>query len=128
MRPDDPGISGDTPLLRALVDPGWWKLEAGVARVTSFAFTSGDEVSCYIDTQKRRITMAERYPNVPVGRFLALAARSLGFSLSSDPEHDPDGSPEHIVLTTALGRNQHHKACRSLARNTVFIPFEHFRG
>ncbi len=131
MRPDDAGISGDTLLLRALVDPNWWKVENGISRVTSFAFTSGDEPSCYIDTPQRRRTMAERYPDIPFGRFQASAARSLGFNITHDPEGDPDGSSEHVVLTPAdqqRSKSQHQKACRALAGANEFLSSEQFRS
>jgi hypothetical protein len=131
VRPDDPGISGHTLLLRALVDPNWWKVENGIPRVTSFAFTSGDEPSCYIDTPSRRQTMAERFPDTPFGRFPASAARSLGFNISPDPEGDPDGSSEHIVLAHAdptRSKSQHQKACKALARVNEFLGPAQFRS
>jgi hypothetical protein len=131
VRPDDPTIPGHTLLLRALVDTHWWKLENGEPRVTSFAFTSGDEPSCYIDTPERRATMAGRFPGIPFGRFEVAVARSLGFNITLDPGGDPDGSPEHVVLTDAdddCGRSKHQKACRALARHTEFLSFEQFRA
>jgi hypothetical protein len=131
VRPDDPGISGHTPLLRALVDPNWWKVENGIPRLTSFAFTSGDEPSCYIDTPLRRQTMAERFPDAPFGRFPASSARSLGFNICSDPEGDPDGSSEHVVLSPSdptRSRSQHQKACRALAGFCEFLTPGQFRS
>jgi hypothetical protein len=131
VRPDDPGISGDTTLLRALVDRNWWKIENDIPRVTSFAFTSGDEPSCYIDTPGRRVTMADRYPEIPFGRFQASAARSLGFNISVDPEGDPDGSSEHVVLTPAdpqRSKSQHQRACRALAGVSEFLSPEQCRS
>jgi hypothetical protein len=74
--------------------------------------------------------MVERFPGVPVARFTARDARSLGFNITSDPEGDPDGSPEHVVLspsTEGRGRNEHHRACRALALRTEFISFETLR-
>lgn len=54
--------------------------------------------------------MVERFPGVPVARFTASDARSLGFNITPDPEGDPDGSPEHVVLSPSTedrGRNEH---------------------
>jgi hypothetical protein len=129
VRPDDGGIDGETALLRALVDPNWWKVENDVSRVTSFAFTSGDEPSCYIDTPERRRTMAERYPGVPFGRFQVSVARSLGFHVTSDPDGDPDGSPEHVLLTSAdpqRPKGKHQRCCRALAAESEFLSSEQF--
>jgi hypothetical protein len=131
VRPDDPGIQEQQSLLRALVVPGWYKEENGVYRVTSFAFVSGDEPSCYIDTLQRRTKMVERFPGFPVGRFTAGVARSLGFNITPDPGTDPDGSSEHVVLTAsdpARPRGKHQRACRDLALSTQFISFADFQA
>jgi hypothetical protein len=131
VRSDDPGIAGHISLLRALVDPGWWKIENGVPRVTSFAFTSGDEPSCYIDTPQRRQMMTQRFPAVPCGRFSVSAARALGFNITPDPAGDPDGSPEHIVLTPSdptRSKSQHQKACKALAASNEFLSFEQLQS
>lgn len=98
--------------------------------MTCFAFASGDEPSCYIDTLQRRTAMTGRFQGFPVARFTAGAARSLGFNITRDPGGDPDGSPEHVVLTAsdpARIKGKHHKACKELAKKAEFIPFAHFQ-
>jgi hypothetical protein len=73
--------------------------------------------------------MRQRFPNIPIGRFEAAAARSLGFNITPDPAGDPDGSPEHVLLTASdveRSRNQHQRACRTLAKRTEFLSFEQF--
>jgi hypothetical protein len=129
VRSDDTGIPDHQSLLRALVDPGWYKEENGIFRVTSFAFVSGDEPSCYIDTPQRRTKIATRFQGLPVGRFTAGVARSFGFNITRTP--DPDGSLDHVVLTSSDAtrtRGKHQRACKDLALKTDFISFADFQG
>lgn len=129
MRPDDPNIDNDTPLLRVLVGEGWWKIDGEAKRATSFAFMDQItyETSCYLDTPSRRQIIAHRYPGLPVARFTAGDARRAGFNLTRDPEGDiPDKSPEHHVLThpESNDRKKYQKSARPLAKASQFIPPE----
>jgi hypothetical protein len=62
VRPDDPEILGHVLLLRALVDTNWWKIQNGEPRVTSFAFTSGDEPSAILILRNAGISCGKDSP------------------------------------------------------------------
>jgi hypothetical protein len=69
-----------------------------------------------------------RFHGLPVGRFTAGVARSLGFNITRTS--DSDGSSDHVVLTpsdTERTRGKHQRACKELAKNTDFISFADFR-
>jgi hypothetical protein len=80
------------------------------------------ETSCYIDTPERRAIIAVRYPGCPVAQFTARQARMAGLLVASDPEGDPDKSPEHKVLSFVGSKSAHQKACRTLALSSTFVP------
>jgi hypothetical protein len=116
-----------------LVIEGWWKEDAGRTRPTSAAFFSYDggpgEISCYLETTSGRDMFRTRFPNAHAARFTALQARSCGFNITSDPEGDPDGSNDHVVLTfndPLSKRSVYQKACKQLALLSIFIHNSEF--
>jgi hypothetical protein len=126
VRLDDSSISDETELLRALPAEGWWTLDNGKPRPSSLAFYDGHsgETSCHRDTPGRRIRYALRYPAKPAAKFTAAQARSSGFSLTIDPDGDPEHSPEHILLTfnqEAPTRKVYQRACKQLALVSQFL-------
>jgi hypothetical protein len=129
VRPDDPSISGETWLLRALPYEGWYKIEEDQVRVTSVAFVDNrtGEVSCYVDSSTRRQDLsANRFPGCFMARFTAAQARECGFNVTSDPDSDfPEHSPEHIVLTFGrenVAKNAIQRAAKLLGIRCELIP------
>jgi hypothetical protein len=131
VRQDDASIPNETHLLRALPFEGWWKADADRIRVSSVAFNDGNgETSCYLDTVARRSYFATRYPERPAARFNVGQARSCGFSVTSDPDGDPDSNPEHLLLThvyAGVSRSKYHRACKELALLSEFLDASHLR-
>lgn len=124
MKPDDATIADDAVLLRVLVSDSWHTATATGRRASSFTFmdTRSGETSCYIDTPERRATIAARYPGCPVAQFTARQVRMAGLLVASDPDGDPDRSPEHKVLSFVGSKSAYQKACRALALASTFIP------
>lgn len=126
MKPDDQTISDDTVLLRVLVRDNWHTSTPTGRRASSFAFadTLSGETSCYQDTPERRAIIAARYPGCPVARFTAAQARAANLFVASDPEGDPDKSPEHKVLSFEGSKTSYGKACKAVAVSSTFISSE----
>jgi hypothetical protein len=126
-RPDDESIADSTLLLRVLRVQGWWMVESdGHLRATSLAFVDGytGETSCHFDTLSARILTTRRFPRCPVARFKAGQARSHGFNVTRDPEGDPEGAIDHVVLTFAeegARRKVYQGACKKLALDSEVI-------
>lgn len=135
VRPDDITISDDAVLLRALLVPGWWtETELGI-RASSVAFNvfgkdGPGQTSCYFDNPVGREIFARRFPNAHAARFTARQARLCGFNVTTDPEGDPDQSPEHAVLThsTETKRSPYQRRCKELAMLATFVSLEELKA
>ena len=103
--------------------------EGNKVRATSLAFFDGNtgETSCYLDSESGRALFVRRFPQCPAARFKAELASACGFHLTRDPEGDPEGSSDHVVLTFAqedARRKVYQGACRALAIQCEVVPFE----
>jgi hypothetical protein len=79
------------------------------------------ETSCYQDTRERRVSLVARYPGCPVAQFTVGQARAANLLVASDPDSDPDGSPEHKVLSFVGSKTAYQKACKAIAVASTFI-------
>jgi hypothetical protein len=124
VKPDDRTIPDDVVLLRVLVRVDWHTATPNGRRASSFAFmdTRSGETSCYEDTPERRAIIAARYPECPIAQFTTGQARGANFLVASDPEGDPDGSPDHMVLSFVGSKSAYQRACKALAIASNFIP------
>lgn len=111
-RTDDPEISNDAVLLRAVFKGQISKNQDGSERPQSQAFRWGDdkEVSVFIKAETHLQRLVQAFPDSRICEFTAGQARNLGYIICRDPTPQ---FPSHIVM--CHGEHRPRKAEKQLA-------------
>jgi hypothetical protein len=101
-RQNDPAISDDTALWRAIPNSHICRGDDGTERPESWAFLSDDnEVSAWIAAEADIRILRARFPNSRIAEFTVGEARGYGNIVARDPVED-DAS--HVVICPTPGK------------------------
>ncbi|SPE44011.1 hypothetical protein SBA7_250018 [Candidatus Sulfotelmatobacter sp. SbA7] len=121
-RQNDPAISDDTVLWRAIPNSHICRGDDGTERSESWAFLSDDsEVSAWIATETDIQTLRARFPNSRIAEFTAGEAREYGNIVARDPV---EGDASHVVICPTSGKpaKRIRKDARRLASKARLLP------
>jgi hypothetical protein len=123
-RQNDPAISDDTVLWRAVPNSHICLGDEGAERAESWAFLSDDnEVSAWIAVETNLQMLKARFPNSRIAEFTAGEAREYENLVTRDPV---EGDASHVVVCPAPGKpsKKVRKDARRLASKARLLPQE----
>jgi hypothetical protein len=101
-RQNDPAITDDTILWRAIPNSQVCRGDEGKERPESWAFLSDDnEVSAWIAAETDIQALKARFPNSRIAGFTVGVARDYGNIVARDPV---EGDPSHVVICPVSGK------------------------
>jgi len=115
LRQDDPTISDDTALWRAIPNSQVCREDDGTERPESWALQSDDnEVSAWIATETDLEQLKARFPHFRISEFTAGQVRECRNIVARDPT---EGDASHVVVCPLTGKTkaQIRKDARRLA-------------
>src|SRR5260370_42328219 len=121
-RQNDPAISDDTALWRAVANSHICPGDDGTERSESWAFLSDDnEVSAWIAEETDLQTLKARFPNSRIAEFTAGEARAYENIVARDPA---EGDASHVVICPTPGKpaKSGRKDARRLASKARRLP------
>lgn len=123
-RQNDPAISDDTVLWRAIPNSQVCRGDEGAERPESWAFLSDDnEVSAWIAAETDLQALKARFPNSRIAEFTVGEAREYGNIAARDPV---EGDASHVVICPTPGKpaKRVRKDARRLASKARLLPRE----
>jgi|SRR5579863_2497815 len=123
-RQNDPSVSDDTVLWRAIPNSHICLGDDGAERSESWAFRSDDnEVSAWIAGETDLQALKARFPNSRIAEFTAGEARGYENLVTRDPV---EGDTSHVVICPTPGKPSRRvvKDARRLASKARLLPRE----
>jgi hypothetical protein len=121
-RENDPAITDDTVLWRAVPNSHICRGDEGTERSESWAFLSDDnEVSAWIAAETDLQILRARFANSRIAEFTAGEARAYGNVVARDPVED---DVSHVVVCPTPGKptKRIRKDARRLASKARLLP------
>ena len=121
-RQNDPAISDDTVLWRAIPNSQVCRGDEGTERPESWAFLSDDnEVSAWIAVETDLQALKARFPNSRIAEFTVGETRGYGNIVARDPV---EGDASHVVICPTPGKptKRVRKDARRLASKARLLP------